>query len=127
MTATRTQIIDTFLNTPQPKNGTRWDVDDDTYINHIHVTVDCDYHMGYLLEIVERDTSVVSFLVVVTFYGPDRLGRWNHDSEWYPDPIGTFFDRSVGLHTVGSWAVEKVYGLIDSWQDRRDASKCLSE
>ena len=125
MAATRTDIINTFLstNTKEPSDGSRWDVDDDTYINYVPLTIDRDYDMGYLLEVVERSTSVVSFLVVVTFGGPDRDGRWDYDGEWWPEDVGTFFDRKVDISTVSQWAVGKVYGLMDSWRDRREASR----
>lgn len=122
MTATRTDIIDTFLATPAPPYPDYWDVDGDTYINSVALTLDRDYLMGYLLEVVEGSTSVVSYLVLVTFYGPDENGYAEHDAEWWPGDAGTFFERRVDLHTVSQWAVTKMFGLIESWQDRRAAT-----
>ena len=119
MTATRTDIIDTFLTAPAPPYPDYWDVDGDTYINSIPLTLDRDYLMGYLLEVVEKSTSALSYLVVVAFYGPDENGYTEHDAEWWPENAGTFFDRNVDLHTVSQWAVTKMFGLIESWQDRR--------
>ena len=122
MTATRTDIIDTFLRNPAPPPSGQidyWDVDGDTYINSIPLTLDRDYLMGYLLEVVEKSTSALSYLVVVAFYGPDENGYTEHDAEWWPENAGTFFDRNVDLHTVSQWAVTKMFGLIESWQDRR--------
>ena len=119
MTATRTEVIDTFLTTPKYPVPEYWDVDGDTYINSVALTLDRDYLMGYLLEVVEGSTSVISYLVLVTFYGPDENGQAEHDAEWWPGDAGTFFDRKVDLHTVSQWAVTKMFGLIESWQDRR--------
>ncbi len=119
MTATRAEIIDTFLTTPKHPAPDYWDVDGDTYINNVILTLDQDYLMGYMLEIVEGSTSVVSYLVVVTFYGPDDNGNVEHDAEWWPKDVGTFFDRKVDLHTVSLWATTKMFGLIESWQDRK--------
>jgi hypothetical protein len=125
MTATRTDIIDTFFRNPTPPPSGQidyWDVDGDTYINSIPLTLDRDYLMGYLLEIVEKSTSTLSYLAVVAFYGPDENGYTEHDAEWWPDDAGTFFDRKVDLHTVSQWAITKMFGLIESWQDRRAAT-----
>ena len=68
---------------------------------------------------MEGSTSVISYLVLVTFYGPDENGRAEHDAEWWPGDAGTFFERNVDLHTVSQWAITKMFGLIESWQDRR--------
>ncbi len=119
MTATRTDIIDTFLSTPVPPTPDYWDIDGDTYINHVPLTLDRDWDMGYLFEVVEGSTSVVSYLVVVCFGGPDETGRHDCDSEWWPGDAGTFFDRRVSKLDVSLWAVSKIHGLFDSWQDRR--------
>jgi hypothetical protein len=125
MTATRTDIIDTFFRNPTPPPSGQidyWDVDGDTYINSIPLTLDRDYLMGYLIEVVEKSTSTLSYLAVVAFYGPDENGYTEHDAEWWPDDAGTFFDRKVDLHTVSQWAITKMFGLIESWQDRRTAT-----
>jgi len=125
MTATRTDIIDTFFRNPAPPPSGQidyWDVDGDTYINSIPLTLDRDYLMGYLLEVVEKSTSALSYLAVVAFYGPDENGYTEYDAEWWPENAGTFFDRNVDLHTVSQWAVTKMFGLIESWQDRRAAT-----
>jgi len=54
-------------------DNSKWDIDGDTYINGILLTVDKDFYCGYLLEIVERDSSVVSYLVVTPFHGPATI------------------------------------------------------
>lgn len=120
MTATLTEIVNTFLSHPTaPKWSSDWQVDADTYINHVPLVIDNDYERGYLLEVVEGSTSVVSYLVVVTFEGPDPAGQWDYDAKWYPDSAGTFFDRRVPKYQVELWAVMQIRGLIDSGLDRR--------
>jgi hypothetical protein len=136
MTASQTDIVSLLLGItayerftcnwgmhPEPSF---WDVDDDTYINGIVMTIDKDYIVGSLLEIVERSSGVVSYLAVVEFHGPVLLGvqiqvrDW--DAEWYPDSAGTFFDRKVSQEQACTWAVGKIHGLIDSWYDRKKAT-----
>jgi len=124
MTASKTEIVDHLINIPQldrynynwgchDYDRTFWNVDDDTYINGILLMIDMDIEHGSLLEIVERSTSVVSYLAVVELL-PDY-----HDAEWYPNPVGTFFDRNVSQEQACAWAVGKIYGLRDSWYDRQ--------
>ena len=122
MTATRSQIAHTFLDAPVPPQRDYWDIDGDTYINDVILTLDRDYEMGYLLEVVEKSTGVLAYLVVVTHNGANLDGYTEHDAEWWPGDAGTFFDRRVDLHTVSQWAVTKMFGLIESWQDRRAAT-----
>jgi hypothetical protein len=83
-----------------------WHVDDDTYINGVPLIVDRDLRSGYLLEIVERDTSTVSYVVIaITGNG--------HQSAWWEHDAGTFFDRNVDTETVSAWALGVIYGLFD--------------
>lgn len=136
MTASKTDIVTHLLDIssverfncnwgmhPEPSF---WDVDDDTYINGIVMTIDKDYVIGSLLEIVEQSSGVVSYLAVVEFHGPVFVGvqiavrDW--DAEWYPNPVGTFFDRNISQEQACTWAVEKIHGLIDSWYDRKKAT-----
>ena len=109
------------------EDSTFWEVDDDTYINGILMTIDMDFDIGSLLEIVEKSSSVVSYLAVFEFsvfrsQGPDNFPAWVWDAEWYPNSVGTFSNRSVTYHEVCAWAVEKIYGLRQSWYDRRGTS-----
>ncbi len=125
MTATRAEIIDTFLSTPKHPAPTYWDVDGDTYINGVILTLDRNHFMGYLLEIVEGSTSVVSYLTVVTFYGPDLNGYTQHDAEWWPENAGELFDKEFDLYKVSQWAMTKMFGLIESWQDRQKSNSTI--
>lgn len=120
MAATREQIVYQFLekdysewtqaNWGLHKDRDYWDIGPDTgtYINGIPLIVDFDYRMGFLLEIVERSTSVVSYLVIVA----DPRG---HDSAWYEERlVGTFFDRDVEIEEVMRWAVGVIVGLLEA-------------
>jgi hypothetical protein len=138
MTATQDQIVWHFINMRDTSGnwGTcechgaecKWNVDADTYINGIVVTVDGDYYMGYLLEVVERESSVVSYVTIVTFYGPkldsdgDVISQ-DHDSMWHPADCGTFFDRKVQIEDAAMWGVRTVYGLWESHDDRQRAKQ----
>ena len=92
-------------------NPKLWRVDDGTYINGIPLIVDRDLSIGYLLEVVERDTGAVSYLVVVRM----PLGDF---SAWWERDAGTFFERNFAEVDVGTWAVEAIYELLDA--PRRD-------
>jgi hypothetical protein len=118
MTATQDQIVHKFLsldysewtatNWGLNRDRKYWDVDEDTYINGIPLIVDLDLEMGYLLEIVERESSIVSYMVIVT-------GHHGHDSMWYEGEVGTFFEREVSVFEVMLWAVKKIEGLLEGW------------
>lgn len=76
MTATRQQIVahahtlnlNEIINNnwgiPPLNQPHYWHVDADTYINGVPVIVDLDLSNGYLLEVVERDTLNLSYVVV---------------------------------------------------------------
>ena len=123
MTATREDIVRRFLEMDYAEWTTHnwglhpdrnyWNVTENTYINGIPLIVDHDYRMGYLLEVVERDTSAVSYLAIVVT--PDE-----HDSEWYPFKVGTFFDRTVDVEKVMGWGLMVIHGLLESLDERRD-------
>mgnify|MGYP001813303584 CR=1 FL=1 len=93
--------------TPRELQGL-WNVDDDTYINGVPLIIDGDYRSGYLVEVVERGTSQVSYLVVV-------LTPSGHDSAWFEEDAGTFFDRNFDHIDLCRWAVDKIHGLIEGW------------
>lgn len=88
-----------------------WHVDEDTYINGVPVVVDHDIDYGYLLEIIERDTLTLSYVVVV------RHPR-GHGSEWYSLDAGTLRCPRVDYRTVASWAITSIYNLIDEGRRR---------
>ena len=123
MTSTRERIVRHFLslkygewtsaNWGLHSDRTYWDVDEDTYINGVPLIVDLDFNMGYLLEIVERKSSVVSYIVIVTISG-------DHDSEWYPENVGTFFDRNVDVFDAIRWATPQIEGLLEGLLELRN-------
>ena len=83
-----------------------WNVDDDTYINGVPLIVDRDLASGYLLEIVERDTSAVSFVVVA-------MTPNGHQSAWWEPDAGAFFERNFDTEQISAWAVQVIYGLFE--------------
>lgn len=117
MTATREQIVGHFLRLPDEAvvkynwglGGCAypdlWNVDDDTYINGVPLTVDLDWDMGWLIEVVERDTSAMSYLVVVTT-------PKGHRSQWWDSDAGTFFDRKVTGAAIAAWGAMTIHGLL---------------
>ena len=131
MTATQEQIVQHFIrmrdlsgNWGTSMDNSKWDVDGTTYINGIILTVDGDYYMGYLLEVVERDTSVVSYVTIVTFHGPHpTTGKQEHDSLWLPRDAGKFFERTIPQETIAEWGVRTVYGLWESYDDAKAAER----
>lgn len=120
MTATQDQIVHKFLrlnysewmgaNWGLHRDRDYWNVGEGTYINGIPLIVDLDYQMGFLLEIVERESGAVSYLVIVT--GPN-----GHDSAWYDEEVGTFFDRSLSIFEAMYWGTHKIEGLLEGWGD----------
>jgi hypothetical protein len=146
-TATQQDIVwhflDLIVNRPDwqginwgtARDNSVWEVTDDTYINGVALIIDDDYYMGYLLEVVEKSTSVVSYLVIAAFHGPKTIhdsedGReyiinWDHDSTFYEGKVGTFGDRKVDIHQARKWAIDRYEYMRDSYEDikrkRRDS------
>jgi len=129
MTATQDQVVAHFIgmtdlsgNWGTSLDNSKWNIDDTTYINGIVLTVDGDYYMGYLLEIVEKaEPSVVSYVGIATFYGP-RDGVQQHAAQWYPGSAGTFFERTIPQDEIAVWGVRTVYGLWESYDDAKRSS-----
>jgi hypothetical protein len=127
-TATRDEIVWSWLDRLARRDvnfdSAMW-VTDDTYINAAPVHVDHDYYQGHLLEIVERETGVVSYIAVAEFHGPlmveGEFIRWDHDSVQYEPNCGTFFDRTEAADPVrtGSWAVSVIYGMMESYAEAK--------
>jgi hypothetical protein len=99
----------------------RWKVDDDTYINGVVLTVDGDYWMGYLIEVVERSSSVVSFMAINIYHGRHPDGTFTHDFISYEWDCGTFFDRLLegDYAIVGQWAVARIFGMAEAHYENK--------
>jgi len=148
MTATQGQIVHTFLEGKALGTvnlDSAWNVTDDTYINGVPLHIDHDYYQGWLVEVVERESSAVSYVAIAAFHGPRLLecdcggvdvlingkacdmcdgtgkwfDRWDHDSMWFPHNVGTFFDRKFDLVQVCTWAVSVIYGMMESYAERK--------
>lgn len=97
----------------------RWDVTDNVYINGVLVTIDGDFEMGYVIEVVERDSSAVEWFTVTTFPRENPDGTWMHACTRYPvDRPQFFFDRTVDHRTVSLWGVEQFYIDNDAYYRR---------
>jgi hypothetical protein len=98
-----------------------WNVTEDTYINGVMMTLDFDYYMGYLIEIVERSSSIVTWVAVATFHGPHvETGHQQHDSMWFPNTEPqTFGSCTVDRADVCRWAVGAIYGMVDAYEETR--------
>jgi hypothetical protein len=139
MIATREQIVHRFLGILRDSKGVWrgwnwgchprtddnrdfWKITEHSYINGVMLEFDMDYHMAYLLEIVDAlpgQPSPVSYVVVVTFHGfHHQNGTIDHDSEMFSRDCGTFFDRKVTKQEVEHWAVDTVQALCEWHQDR---------
>lgn len=147
MTATQTAIVHHYLDLlrrrPQftsscnwgtARDNTPWNVDEDTYINGVMMTLDGDYYTGELLEIVERDTGVVSYVALATFHGwfkAESPKGWDygwdirHDSMMYEPVCGTFFERTDAADpvVVGQWAVSVIHKMWRAYSED-DSSHC---
>jgi hypothetical protein len=98
-------------------------VDDDTYINGVVMTLDGDFYMGYLLEVVERTSSQVHYVAIALFHGPHRdTGYQDRAVQWYGKDVGTFFDRNVRQDAMCHWAVHKIYEMWDAKQKETTAA-----
>lgn len=127
--ATTVEIVHAFLDIPLDHLysfnwGTapmecrwEWAVNDETYINGVVLTVDGDYWMGHLIEVVDRTSGVVTFLAVNAYHGKRPDGSQDHDFMTYPPHCGTFFDRpdEADHVIVGQWAVSRIYGMAESY------------
>lgn len=96
------------------EDGALWHVGEGTYINGVALTVDMDYIMGYLLEVVDRESGRVRYLVVVVWHGQRADGTWDHEWRRYAPDCGVFFQRTPAAdpRAVGCWAVRMVYDLV---------------
>ena len=129
--ATHGQIVNHFLELAAHHNlngnwqtsldNHKWDIpNSQTYINGVAMEIDRDYDTGWLLEVVDRETAIVHYTVVVAFGGPlmDDDGHfvsWTHDSSIYErQVVGTFFDRKVSIEEACVWAIPIIFGMVEN-------------
>lgn len=95
-----------------------WDVDDDTYINGIPLIIDYDYMGGYLLEIFERDSEAVSYVVISINHGfHPETGEIDHDSNWLDGDAGRIGDRKIDTRDVVTWAAGSIHDLVTAREE----------
>jgi hypothetical protein len=132
--ATREEVVDCFLHIPYDHltaynwgisplaDQEEWECNDETYINGVVMTIDADYMMGYLIEVVDRESGIVSFHAIATFHGRNPItGKQEHESALYEPACGTFFNRTEAADrvTVCRWAVAQIWGMIEEYQERQ--------
>ena len=127
-TATREQIVGWFLELDDKWELMRvnwnhenqftqvgmWNVTDLTRVNGIVLCVDNDEYMGWMLELVEQETDVISYVAIATYY--DRCQECDHhphDSMWYPDYVGILEEPEVEQSAAAMWAVGVIYGMFE--------------
>ena len=98
--------------------GPMWDIaDTNTYINGILMMIDADSESGFLLECVERDTGVVSYIAIATFSGKcNECGAQAHAWLTYPDYCGVYSDRELESIDAVLWAaaaIDKMFKADD--------------
>lgn len=128
-TATREQIVGWFLELDDKWELMRvnwnhenqftqvgmWNVTDETRVNGIVLIVDNDDYKGYLLELVERASNVVSYVAIATYYTRcQECDLHPHDSMWYPEECGTLDEREAEQYDAAAWAVSVIYGMFEN-------------
>lgn len=132
VTATREQIVGWFLglddkwelmrvnwshHNPFTQNG-MWDVDQDTRVKGIVLCVDNDVFKGWLLELIEQESDVISYVAIATYFERcQECDNHPHDSMWFPDHIGTDDEREVAQSDAARWAVSVIYGMFEHARD----------
>ena len=117
--ATRPEDVRTCNWGTDIERPSMWDIPNtDTQINGVVLEIDLDYYYGYLLELVDRESRVVSYCAIAAFHGPrvdeGELIKWDHDSSLYEGQVGTFFERTFHTDDACAWAVGQIFALIDS-------------
>ena len=87
-----------------------WNVTDETYINGVVMTLDFDFMMGYLIQVVDRSTSRVRYLTVLQRHG--RRADGTFDCDWEACPIEHTFYEVHDSVIIGQWAVSSIYKML---------------
>ena len=78
-----------------------WNVGDGFYINGLMMYLDLDFDGLLLVEVVEKEPGLVSWLV----YAWGGLSGMSV-TEWHPSQPQPFFDRSVDQFMLYRWAID---------------------
>ena len=90
-----------------------WDVNDETYINGVILTLDFDYIMGYLVEAVNRTSRTYTYVAIVHYHGRRPDGTFDHDfASWDGN-------TNVEQEVVAQWAVSVIYGMVEARMQAR--------
>lgn len=91
-----------------------WAVNGETYINGVLMTIDLDYIVGYLLEVVDRTTRNHRYPTVVRYHGrfPDDTIEHTYDE----GPSGPWQSFEYIEDTV-RWAVSSIYRQVHNHRE----------
>lgn len=101
-----------------------WDVPGtDSYINGVPIVLDQDFYMGFVLEVVDRESSRVRYAALSTFHGhgEDEDGNieWDHSATWFPEDIGIFFERKQKKAELYQWGVQEILAMNADYAKNR--------
>lgn len=88
-----------------------WDVNPETYVNGVLMTLDFDFEMGYLIQAVDRTTSRCRYVAILQRHGRRKDGSIDHTFEWAPD-THEFFDKEFDRVQICQWGVASIYRML---------------
>lgn len=99
-----------------------WHIDDDHYINGIMLTIDEDYQMGYLLEVMSRSFDSVNWLFVKV----QGFGVW--EAHWLTDLAKYLEDTDRQQVVDASLRVDlstsSLYTYFVRWYEQQPGPAC---
>lgn len=90
-----------------------WNVNDETYINGVMMTLDFDYMMGYLIQAVDRTSSNCRYITRLQRHGRRQDGTFDGEWERAPIPEHEFFSKCVRQVDICQWAAVSIYRMLD--------------
>lgn len=91
-------------------SGGKWNVNDETYINGVLMTLDFDYIMGYFIQAVDRKSSDCRYIAILQRHGRAPDGSIDHIYEEAPEGH-KFFARGFSEVRICQWAVAAIYRM----------------
>lgn len=87
-----------------------WDPNDETYICGVVMILDFDFKMGYLIQTVDRSSSLCRYIAVLHRHGRNPDGTFDRSVEVHPFEH-KFFDRDFDDTEICKWAVDAIYRM----------------
>ncbi len=98
-----------------------WEPTAGTYINGVMLTVDMDYIMGYLIQAVDRESSICTYIAINQYHGRHpETGEIAHDYMVWQGPSHKFFDSPGHVLAISHWGLDAIQQMLDSWYARPD-------